>query len=121
MALRVILAGFGWWGQHLLPRLRSEPDFEVVGICAPELSETSLDGTPCFHDFDSALDACDADAAMHGPLVDAILADFLPRARHTKSELQAAGEKEGQGTRPCSRSARSCCARSGTSPRTSCR
>lgn len=64
MALRVILAGFGWWGQHLLPRLRSEPDFEVVGICAPELSEASLDGTPCFRDFDSALDACDADAAI---------------------------------------------------------
>ena len=44
MSLRVILAGFGWWGQHLLPRLRDPLGFDVVGLCAPELDTPDHEG-----------------------------------------------------------------------------
>ena len=84
MSFRVILAGFGWWGQHLLPRLRNDLAFEVAAICAPELAADSLDGIPCFRDFDQAIGACQADAVIlatpnhfHGPQLQAAAAAGL--------------------------------------------
>ena len=84
MSLRVILAGFGWWGQHLLPRLRGQLGVEVVGLCAPELETSHHDGVACFQDFEQALDGCSADAVilatpnhLHGPQLRAAAARGL--------------------------------------------
>ena len=84
MSLRVILAGFGWWGQHLLPRLRDPLGFHVVGLCAPELDTPDHEGVACFQDFEQALDGCSADAVilatpnhLHGPQLRAAAARGL--------------------------------------------
>ena len=62
--MRVLLAGFGWWGQHLLPRLRDDLNAEVVGLCAPELTDTSHEGIACFRDYHAMLATCPADAVI---------------------------------------------------------
>jgi len=61
---KVMLAGYGWWGQHLLPRLRDNLGFDVVAVCAPELTAPTLEGIPAFTDYDKMLRECSADAVI---------------------------------------------------------
>ena len=101
MALRVILAGFGWWGQHLLPRLRDKLGFDVVGLCAPELETADQDGVPCFRDFERALENCSAEAVilatpnhLHGPQLRAAAARGLHVFCEKPLSLSAAEARE---------------------------
>jgi len=81
-SFKVMLAGYGWWGQHLLPRLRDHLGFDVVAVCAPELTAPALQGIPAFTDYDTMLRECDADAV--------ILA--TPNTEHEHQVLAAAAQ-----------------------------
>jgi len=57
-ALRVAVAGFGWWGQHMAPRLQDNRHFELAGIIEPaeaRAKEVVDAGFHCFASIDQAL------------------------------------------------------------------
>lgn len=79
--MRAALTGYGWWGQHMAPRLRDNTHISLTGICAPELvgSETE-DGTPVYADFA---------AVLADPEVDAVILTS-PNQLHEPQTIQAA-------------------------------
>lgn len=79
--MRAALIGYGWWGQHMAPRLRDNAHISLTGICAPELagSETE-DGTPVYADFA---------AVLADPQVDAVILTS-PNQLHEPQTIQAA-------------------------------
>jgi len=54
--MKTALIGYGWWGQHLAPRLNKNPHMSLTGVCAPELtgSETA-EGYRVYADYDAVL------------------------------------------------------------------
>jgi predicted dehydrogenase len=63
--MKAALIGYGWWGQHLAPRIDGSDKMSLSGICAPELtgSETP-EGYKVYADYDAVLADDDVEAVI---------------------------------------------------------
>ena len=83
MALRVVLVGFGWWGQHMARRLADHPEFSVVRVVEPAVAA---------HDQIRALGlepAADYSEAIARPGVEAVILTS-PNTLHDAQVTEAA-------------------------------
>jgi predicted dehydrogenase len=54
--MKAALIGYGWWGQHLAPRIAENENMSLAGICAPELtSSTTPEGYHVYPDYEAVL------------------------------------------------------------------
>ena len=63
--MKAALIGYGWWGQHLAPRIDGSPNMSLAGICAPELSGAATpEGYKVYADYDAVLADASVDAVI---------------------------------------------------------
>lgn len=63
--MKAALIGYGWWGQHMAPRLRDNAHITLAGICAPELTGSEMeDGTRIYADYEAVIADPDVDAVI---------------------------------------------------------
>lgn len=63
----VVIAGFGWWGQHMVRRLTEHPDFHVLGVIEPAAAlhdKIRAAGVEAISDFDAVLTRDDVEALI---------------------------------------------------------
>ncbi len=66
-ALRIAIAGFGWWGRHIATRLKSHPDIKVATVIEPVVSvhdDIRAAGLEPLDDLGVALSRSDVDAVI---------------------------------------------------------
>ncbi|WP_413719325.1 Gfo/Idh/MocA family protein [Silicimonas sp. MF1-12-2] len=66
-SLRIAIAGFGWWGRHMVNRLRQHDSISVIAIIEPVLSvhaDIRAEGLEPLSDLDTALARSDIDAVV---------------------------------------------------------
>jgi len=62
---KIVIAGFGWWGQHILRRLTGHADIAVIGVVEPDGSaDVDAVDLAWFDSFDVALTRADVDAVI---------------------------------------------------------
>ena len=83
-SLKVAVAGFGWWGQHMAPRLNDNSRFELAGIIEPDPARATEIFSAGFHRFESI------DQALLDNSIEAIILT-TPNVMHEAQVVQIAG------------------------------
>ena len=83
-SLKVAVAGFGWWGQHMAPRLKDNKNFELAGVIEPDNARAKEITDAGFHRFESI------DQALEDKSIEAIILT-TPNVMHEAQVAQIAG------------------------------
>lgn len=83
-SLKVAVAGFGWWGQHMAPRLNQNRLFELAGVIEPDSVRGEDIVNAGFHRFDS-IDQALKDKSIEGIIL------TTPNVMHEEQVVQIAG------------------------------
>lgn len=63
--MKAALIGYGWWGQHVAPRINGSPNMTLAGVCAPELTSTETqEGYKVYADYEAVLADKSVDAVI---------------------------------------------------------
>lgn len=82
-SLKVAVAGYGWWGQHMAPRLKKNSRFELAGIIEPAEARAKQIIDAGFHRYVSL------DQALEDDTINAIILT-TPNEMHEAQVIQVA-------------------------------
>lgn len=82
--LKVAVAGYGWWGQHMAPRLNKNSLFELAGVIEPDSARGKEITGAGYHRYESI------DQALEDESINAIILT-TPNVMHEAQVVQIAG------------------------------